>query len=135
MLPSVSRRFCRRIAVLGTLASLAACTTAPAGSAVPAYVIFFTPFSASLEKPALEVISDAARAASGAPGRTVTVIGYADRAGSPEANVTLSRLRAQVVADGLAAKGVARSRLITVARGSVGNEPGLESRRVAIELN
>jgi len=127
--------FCRRFVVFGALVGVAACTTGPIGPQVPAYVIFFTPFSANLEGPALTVIDDAARAAVTAPGRRVTVIGYADRVGTPESNVTLSKLRAQVVADGLAAKGVTRDRIVLSPRGSVGNEPGLESRRVAIEFN
>ena len=68
------------------------------------------------------------------PGHRVVVAGYADRLGSADANQTLSKLRAQVVADRLAADGVERGRIVLRAKGSVGGDPGVESRRVAIDI-
>jgi outer membrane protein OmpA-like peptidoglycan-associated protein len=53
---------------------------------------------------------------------------------SPETNVTLSRLRAQNVADELVADGVDRARIILRPRGQVAGDQGLESRRVEIQL-
>ena len=116
------------------IAGLAACTAAPAEPLGPTYVIFFTPFSAELDDAALGVIADAGRAAQEAPGHRVVVAGYADRIGSTAANQTLSKLRAQVVADKLAADGVDRGRIRLRPKGSVGGDPGVESRRVAIDI-
>ena len=125
----------RRLAVLGLLlAGLAACTTAPTESLEPTYVVFFTPFSAELDDAALGVIADAGRAAQGVPGHRVVVAGYAGRAGSADANQTLSKLRAQVVADRLTADGVDRGRIGLRPKGSVGGDPDVESRRVTIDI-
>lgn len=125
----------RRLAVLGfLLAGLAACTTALPEHLGPTYVVFFTPFSADLDDAALGVIADAGRAAQGAPGHRVVVAGYADRVGSTAANQTLSKLRVQVVADRLAAGNVDRGRIALRPKGSVGGDPGVESRRVEIDI-
>lgn len=125
----------RRLIVFGfLLTGLAACTAAPAEPLGPTYVVFFTPFSADLDDAALGVIADAGRAAQAMPGHRVVVAGYADRVGSTDANQTLSKLRAQVVADSMAAKGVDRSRIVLRPKGSVGGDPGVESRRVAIDI-
>lgn len=125
----------RSFAVLGLLlAGLAACTAAPAEPLGPTYVVFFTPFSADLDDAASGVIADASRVAQSAPGRRVVVAGYADRVGSTGANQTLSKLRAQVVADKLTTDGVSRGRITLRPRGSVGGDPGVESRRVEIDI-
>ena len=125
----------RRLAMLGLLlAGLAACTAAPAEHLGPTYVVFFTPFSADLDDAAMGVIADAGRAAQAAPGHRVVVAGYADRRGSPAAHPTRSKWRAQVVADSLAADGVDRGRIALRPKGSVGGDPGVESRRVEIDI-
>ena len=62
------------------------------------------------------------------------VSGYADRTGSTDANVKLSSTRAQVVADGLLAAGVAPARIVQQPHGAVGGDPGIESRRVELSL-
>ena len=124
-----------RLAALGfLLAVLAACTASPAEPIGPTYVIFFTPFSADLDEAALGVIAEASRAVQEVPGRRVVVAGYADRVGSADANQTLSKLRAQVVTDKLAVDGVDRGRIRLRPKGSVGGDPGVESRRVAIDI-
>ncbi len=105
-------------------------------SDAPAYVVFFTPFSADLDDGAKSVIADASQAAQARPGRRVVVAGYADPTnGTAATNQTLTRLRAQIVADGLVADGVARDRIVLRPKGSLGGDPGVESRRVMIELN
>lgn len=118
------------------LGGMAACSPLPPITPdAPAYVVFFTPFSADLDEGAKSVLADASRAAQAAPGRRVVVSGYADQIGAPATNQTLTKLRAQIVADGLVADGVARDRIALRPKGAIGGDPGVESRRVMIELN
>lgn len=131
----------RHIAVLGFVLAGTAAACAPAqppapAAEVPSYVVFFTPWSADLDQPAQGVVSDAARAAQAAPGRPVLVEGYADyTVGSQQANSTLTRLRAEHVADGLVERGVSRNRIQLRPRGmTAGQDAGVESRRVVIEI-
>ena len=127
--------FLRRLGVLGlALAAMAACTAAPATPEPPDYVVFFTPVSAELDDAARSVVADASSAAKRFPDRRVVVSGYATRIGPPDTVETLSKLRAQVVTDGLAANGVDRGRIVLRPRGASGGDPGIESRRVAIEI-
>ena len=123
-------------AALLALMGLGACTTGPIGPQVPAYVVFFTPFSAQIDAPARGVLADAAQAARTAPGRTVRVLGYA--APSPEttpaADLQLSQERSHAVARALVAEGVSQSRVVELPKGSRGGDPGIESRRVEIEI-
>ncbi len=120
-----------RCVVLGGVV-LAGC--APRAASGDGYVVFFTPWSAQLDDPAMSVVASAAAAAQAAPGRPVLVEGYADSIGSAQANMSMSATRAQVVADGLAADGVARSRIVLRPRGQTAGDPGIESRRVVIEI-
>ncbi len=127
-----------RAALFGAvLGGMAACAPAaqPVTPETPAYVVFFTPFSADLDDGAKSVITEASQAAQSMPGRRVIVAGYADRIGAAATNQTLTKLRAQIVADGLVNKGVDRGRIVLQPKGSVGGDPGVESRRVMIELN
>ena len=127
-----------RAALFGiALGGMAACSPLPPITPdAPAYVVFFTPFSADLDDGAKSVIADASRVAQAAPDRRVVVSGYADRTiGTPATSQTLTKLRAQIVADGLVADGVARERIALRPKGSIGGDPGVESRRVMIELN
>lgn len=125
----------RRIAVLGLAAALAACAPAASPPApAPARIVFFTPWSADLDAPAQAVVADAARAAQAAPASKVLVEGYASPVGSQQANLTLSTLRAQHVADGLVQAGVARGRLTLRPRGATPGDQDVESRRVVIEI-
>ncbi len=110
---------------------LAGCTMRPGNQ----FVVFFTVQSAALDQPARSVIASAAAAAAGQPGRPVLVEGYTDSIGSPRADMSLSGTRAQTVANALVADGVARSRIVLRPRGQTGNDPGVESRRVVIELD
>ena len=115
------------------LLSLAGCAV-PGRETTPSYVVFFTAFSADLDEPARQVIGQAAQAAQASPDRVVRVEGYADSAGSTDANRTLSQLRAQVVADALAERSVPRNRIALRPRGQQGGDPGVESRRVEINV-
>jgi outer membrane protein OmpA-like peptidoglycan-associated protein len=61
------------------------------------------------------------------------VIGFADTVGSAQANIDVSRLRAQVVADALTANGIDAGRIQRAARGATQFElSAQESRRVEI---
>jgi outer membrane protein OmpA-like peptidoglycan-associated protein len=100
----------------------------------PAYTVFFTHASAELDAPAREVIRQAAAASRAAPDARVTVIGWTDSAGSPAADVALSRRRADRVAERLVMDGVAPARLVRQARGQTGEDPGVASRRVEIDV-
>jgi outer membrane protein OmpA-like peptidoglycan-associated protein len=100
----------------------------------PGYLVFFTEHSAAIDPPAAAVIAQAAAAAKAAPGQAVLVRGYTDSAGNPSADVTLSQNRAQHVADALAADGVDPQRITRQGRGQTGEDPGVASRRVEINI-
>ena len=119
-------------AALGLTLAGAAC--APMVTPENSFIVFYTPNSANLGPDAMTVVADATKAALAAPGRQVLVLGYTDNKGSPEANLTLSRLRVQVVRDTLVADGVPASRISIRPKGAQGGDPGVESRRVEIEL-
>ena len=125
--------FARRTLILGAVA-LGAFGCAPKQPDSISYVIFFNAQAAELDAEGNGVISEAANAAKAAPNRAVIVEGYADRLGTPQANQILSRLRTQVVADGLVAKGVDKARIQLQPKGATGGDPGIESRRVEIIL-
>ena len=128
----------RRTALLTVvLAGMAGCSPTPAPTSTiegSNYIVFFTPWSADLDPPALSIVASAARAAQAAPGKPVLVEGYADAVGSPDANFTLSKLRAQHLADMLVQDGVARERIVLRSRGATRDTSTQESRRVVIEI-
>jgi outer membrane protein OmpA-like peptidoglycan-associated protein len=113
----------------------------PSAFAAPSdYPVFFQPWSAALDTNASRTISIAAKAAKANPNFPVVVTGSADTVGSEAANKDLALTRAQVVADALAADGVAQSRIAVVSAGEV-SAPGVAaggfaqfSRRVLIQV-
>ncbi|MFC3127656.1 OmpA family protein [Pseudoroseomonas globiformis] len=101
-----------------------------------AYPVYFEPWSGELDEPAREGLRQAAALARAHPQVPLRVIGFADPEGSPQANVTLSRLRAEIVSDELRRNGVAAERIRLEWRGAAGAAPaGLESRRVEIRID
>ncbi|WP_206020705.1 OmpA family protein [Roseococcus sp. SYP-B2431] len=145
-----------RLALGATLLAMAACAEAPAPAPVvaappppapaapppaasldgrQALPIFFEPWSAALDEPAEGALRDAAKLAQENPSVRILVVGYADPRGSRAANISLSRLRARVVADFLAANGVAATRIRTLYRGPVAGMEGIESRRVQVQVD
>jgi outer membrane protein OmpA-like peptidoglycan-associated protein len=121
------------VLVSGLALGLAAC----AGPRSPAqrFVVFFTPWSASLDEAAKGSVAAAADWAKQHPRETVTVSGYAAPNGTLQANIDISRARAQVVYDQLVQDGIAPSRIVRVTRGPVDfTLSSLESRRVEIQL-
>ncbi|MBN8929096.1 MAG: hypothetical protein BGO51_19050 [Rhodospirillales bacterium 69-11] len=123
----------RRVALLLLL------VTAFAGSAhadPQRFVIFFIEWSAAIDDAAKGVVAEAADYAKAHPTETIQVTGFADPTGSKQANVLLSELRAQRVADLLAEDGVPPARIRQVGRGSVKFAlTPLESRRVEVAIS
>lgn len=122
----------RLVPLLWLLLALPACSLlAPNNSP---YLVYFQERSAQLDAPARSLIAEAAQRANAEPTASVTVAGYTDSAGSPPADVSLSQQRAQVVADALAADGVAANRIVRTGHGQTGGEPGIANRRVEITI-
>ncbi len=123
----------RKILTTLLLLSLPSCAMmAPASG--PGYLVFFTEHSDAIDPPAAAVIAQAAAAAKASPGLPVQVRGYTDSAGNPSADVVLSQRRAQRVSDALVADGVDPARITRQGRGQTGEDPGVASRRVEIDI-
>lgn len=133
-MPEFDLRTCARRGFLTAALLLGAAGCARQTDLTPISVVFFNAWSSELDAPALGVVAEFARDAKAAPNRPVLVKGFADRIGSDQANRVLSQLRAQVVADALVAQGVNAARIVQIARGATQADPGIESRRVDIEL-
>jgi hypothetical protein len=128
-----------RLMVFAIVLSTAGCATlggAPPVPPEPATPVFFQPFSAALDGPALATITAAAKVANNEPGAPVTVTGAADPVGSARANLYLSKTRAQVVADQLEADGVDPSRIRIQAIGETTGPTGAAQggRRALIQI-
>lgn len=123
----------RRTALLGVLILSTAGCALFGRETVPSYVVFFTAASTDLDDSSRQVITQAAQAVQASGNRLVRVEGYAGVAGNEE-NRILSQRRAQVVADALAARGVSRDRLVLRPRGQQEGDPGVEGRRVEINI-
>lgn len=117
------------------LLGLASCSMVGVGPTTPPdYVIFFTEKSSVLEPAAVSLIRRAANEALATPGSPVSVIGWTDSDGSPEADRVLSRQRAAAVAETLEADGVPSTRITRRGRGQTHEDRGIESRRVEIRV-
>lgn len=129
----------RRTLLVSPLLLAAATVPFLSGCAGPApaatFIVFFDEWSASPPAEAREVLDRAAAAARAQPGAPIALVGFADPEGAPAANRTLSRQRADNVADALAQRGIDPRRFVRSARGAT--EPTLamvESRRVEIRV-
>ena len=121
----------RRLLCIGLLLSLGACALfEPSGQR---YVVFFRGSSAQMDDGGEPVLVGAANWAKKHPDLPVTVASYADPYGSEKVNADFTRLRAQVVVDGLVANGVMASSIQRREIGAVKfqSDPQ-ESRRVEI---
>ncbi len=126
-------------------ASAAAAPAAPAPAPAPAgiadlrtdraFVVFFEPWSAAIQPPAMEGLERVAQIAREHPRQGVLVVGYTDPRGSSQANRLLSQLRAQLVRDTLVEKGVPASRIRMISRGPTPGFESVESRRVEVRVD
>ena len=126
------RLLTRRSIAFGAILLAAGC--AARVDAPPRSVLFFNAQSGELDDPARGMIAEFVKDATAAPRLRVYVAGYADKIGTSEANRKLSAFRAQVVADALVERGIARERIVQRPRGETGADPGIESRRVELSL-
>ncbi len=119
----------RLVLGLGLLA-LSACAQTQPNTA-----IFFNDFSSNLDPTAVDIVRSAADSASRSPTALVKVTGYADNSGSTQAEIDLSRRRADTVANLLVQDGVSQTRIVRAAAGTPPNsQPGVERRRVTIDI-
>ena len=124
----------RRLALGLGLLALSACAHPTPPDRI--FAVFFNDFSTSLGQTAMAIVSDAAETAKRFPTYPVKVSGYANRAGSAQADIDLSRARADAVANLLVQDGVNASRITRTAVGTPPNsQPGVESRRVEIDID
>ena len=121
----------RHLFAVGLLLSLGACALfAPSGQR---YTVFFQESSAQMTDSSRAVLVAAADRAKKHPNMPVVIAGYADPYGSQQANADITRLRGQVVYDGLVANGVPATRIERRETGAVKFQlDPLESRRVEI---
>jgi outer membrane protein OmpA-like peptidoglycan-associated protein len=121
----------RHLFGVGLLLSLGACALfAPSGQR---YVVFFQESSAQMTDSSRAVLVAAADRAKRNPNMPVVIASYADPYGSKQANAEITRLRGQVVYDGLVANGVPATRIARRETGAVNFQiDPLESRRVEI---
>jgi OOP family OmpA-OmpF porin len=130
----------RKFLVMGAILSTAGCAMMdmgnPPAATSPATPVFFQPFSSSLDQPALSTIASAAKAANLKPESKVVVVGAADNTGASDANKTLSKARAEIVAGQLIADGVDQSRVHAWGVGETGapSDMSQDSRRALIEI-
>jgi outer membrane protein OmpA-like peptidoglycan-associated protein len=123
----------RRLLYVCLLLSLGACALfEPSGQR---YIVFFRGSSAQMDDAAEGVLVSAANWAKKHPDMAVTVASYADPYGSEKVNTDFTRLRTQMVVDGLVANGVIASRIQRREMGPVKfqSDPQ-ESRRVEITV-
>lgn len=81
------------------------------------FIVFFGHNKANLTAEAQEVIRQAAAAAKQFGAATISVVGHADRSGTPKYNQGLSQRRANNVKGGLVAEGIAADSITTSAKG------------------
>ena len=84
------------------------------------------------------VIDNAAQAAAAAGSGSIGIVGYSDAVGSNRQNETMSRWRAQAVADELVFRGVPPTALevswLGAEGAASGNDPDQSNRRVVIDI-
>jgi outer membrane protein OmpA-like peptidoglycan-associated protein len=128
----------RRAALLAlTMIGLSGCATLAQQyhPSEPKFVIFYSPWSSTLDQKGLALVSAAAQEALKDPAATVQVVGFASTVGTDAANQTLSEQRAQTVMSQLITDGVAQARITSMSRGATSYQMSpIEARRVEIDI-
>jgi outer membrane protein OmpA-like peptidoglycan-associated protein len=103
--------------------------------AMPTFLVFFSPWSSTLDAAGLQAAATAAAAAQKDPAATVNVIGFASTVGPEADNMILARQRADAVHGQLIADGVSPDRVIAMSRGATTYQfTAQEARRVEIDI-
>lgn len=120
----------RRTALVLSLLALSACARTPGDRN---FTVFFNDFSNRIDPTAQQIVAAAAASARAHPSSPVKVTGYADRAGSTEADVRLSKGRSDAVTYLLERNGIPNTQIFQAAVGTpLNTQPGVERRRVDI---
>jgi OOP family OmpA-OmpF porin len=98
------------------------------------YSVFFETGSALLSVPARNTITDAVRAADLLEADAIEVVGFADGAGSAQANEALANDRALAVVEALLQAGVPAEVVETATSGTAGGAGDAHNRRADITL-
>jgi OmpA-OmpF porin, OOP family len=113
----------------------------PPPAAPKEFIVFFGHNKSNLTPEAMDVIRQAASAAKEYGSATITVVGHADKSGSPAYNEKLSLRRADGVKGALVGEGIEAGKITTSGRGEsdpmVPTEDGVrepQNRRVHINL-
>ncbi len=125
----------RRFFVLSGILLLGACAAPYDPSPAKLYTVFFEPDSDVVNALGRGVVAQAASDMTGKQGTRLSVVGYADRNGTAEANLELSKRRAAAVAKLLVDAGAPEAKVFSAGRGEelLVSEPNY-GRRVVIEL-
>lgn len=137
---SVFGRFCLVLALAATLAhpvGAGAQTKAPAPEkSIPRYLVYFDEFSAYLSPESKKKIALVAKQAKAEGAKSITVQARASATGTVQTNKYLAMTRASIVADELAADGVAPAMIEQEPIGQTGSsDPSVFNRRVDIILH
>jgi OmpA-OmpF porin, OOP family len=113
----------------------------PPPAAPKEFIVFFGHNKSNLTPEAMDVVRQAATAAKEYGSATITVVGHADKSGSPKYNEGLSQRRAGAVKGALVGEGIDAGKISTSGRGEsdpmVPTEDGVrepQNRRVHINL-
>lgn len=106
---------CLSLAAVGATPASAQAQAAPPGEGPT--IIFFAWDRPAIDGDAAASLDTVAAALSGQPGARIELGGHADRSGPAAANIRSGRVRAEAVADYLAARGVPRSAMTLVSHG------------------
>jgi outer membrane protein OmpA-like peptidoglycan-associated protein len=127
----------RRLGPLLLLPLLSSCASLTGGPATSLFNVYFQPYSADLDGPAVSTVQSAAAFAKSHPLQPVILVGYASPPDPGKDVPGLSEMRNAAVKAMLVQDGVNPDRISAVAKGTVdpkGSLPDLSVRRVDISV-